>query len=105
MSRTLNSDGHAPRWSVPLLAGKEKSHSWRFSFSESRRMIQPGAKIVVVRRNTAETFDDGAWIEPPETFDAIRYRMETGGYSQADLGRPPGSRQRTSDTRRSAPLS
>jgi HTH-type transcriptional regulator/antitoxin HigA len=35
-------------------------------------------------------------IEPPETIDAIRYRMETGGYSQADLGRLLGSRQRAS---------
>jgi HTH-type transcriptional regulator/antitoxin HigA len=29
--------------------------------------------------------------------DAIRYRMETGGYIQADLGRLLGSRQRASD--------
>jgi hypothetical protein len=33
----------------------------------------------------------------PETIDAIRYRMETGGYTQADLGRLLGSRQRASD--------
>jgi HTH-type transcriptional regulator / antitoxin HigA len=36
-------------------------------------------------------------INPPETIDAIRYRMETGGYTQADLGRLLGSRQRASD--------
>lgn len=36
-------------------------------------------------------------IEPPDTIDAIRYRMETGGYTQADLGRLLGSRQRASD--------
>jgi HTH-type transcriptional regulator / antitoxin HigA len=36
-------------------------------------------------------------IDPPETIDAIRYRMETGGYTQADLGRLLGSRQRASD--------
>jgi HTH-type transcriptional regulator/antitoxin HigA len=36
-------------------------------------------------------------IEPPEPIDAIRYRMETGGYTQADLGRLLGSRQRASD--------
>ena len=48
---------------------------------------------------------EGAWnedgkrwpIEPPDTIDAIRYRMETGGYTQADLGRLLGSRQRASD--------
>ena len=36
-------------------------------------------------------------IDPPDTIDAIRYRMETGGYTQADLGRLLGSRQRASD--------
>jgi HTH-type transcriptional regulator / antitoxin HigA len=36
-------------------------------------------------------------IEPPDAIDAIRYRMETGGYSQTDLGRLLGSRQRASD--------
>jgi antitoxin component HigA of HigAB toxin-antitoxin module len=30
--------------------------------------------------------------EPPETIEAIRYRMETGGYTRADLGRLLGSR-------------
>jgi len=34
---------------------------------------------------------------PPDTIEAIRYRMETGGYTQADLGRLLGSRQRASD--------
>ena len=36
-------------------------------------------------------------IEPPDTIDAIYYRMETGGYTQADRGRVLGSRQRASD--------
>ena len=36
-------------------------------------------------------------IAPPDPVDAIRYRMETAGYSQADLGRLLGSRQRASD--------
>jgi antitoxin component HigA of HigAB toxin-antitoxin module len=36
-------------------------------------------------------------IAPPETIDAIRYRMETGGYTQADLDRLIDSRQRASD--------
>jgi HTH-type transcriptional regulator/antitoxin HigA len=36
-------------------------------------------------------------IDPPDPLDAIRYRMETGGFSQADLGRLLGSRQRASD--------
>jgi HTH-type transcriptional regulator / antitoxin HigA len=45
-----------------------------------------------------EDYERKHWpIEPPDTIDAIRYRMETGGYSQADLGRLLGSRQCASD--------
>src|SRR5450631_598989 len=45
-----------------------------------------------------EDYERKHWpIDPPETIDAIRYRMETGGYTQADLGRLLGSRQRASD--------
>jgi HTH-type transcriptional regulator/antitoxin HigA len=45
-----------------------------------------------------EDYERKRWpIEPPETIDAIRYRMETAGYTQADLGRLLGSRQRASD--------
>lgn len=36
-------------------------------------------------------------IAPPDPVDAIRFGMETGGHSQADLGRLLGSRQRASD--------
>jgi HTH-type transcriptional regulator / antitoxin HigA len=35
-----------------------------------------------------EDYERKHWpIEPPDPIDAIRYRMETGGYTQADLGR------------------
>jgi len=45
-----------------------------------------------------EDYERKRWpIEQPETIDAIRYRMETSGYTQADLGRLLGSRQRASD--------
>ena len=45
-----------------------------------------------------EDYEKKRWpIEPPDPIDAIRYRMETGGYTQADLGRLVGSRQRASD--------
>ena len=45
-----------------------------------------------------EDYERKRWpIDPPDTIDAIRYRMETGGYTQADLGRLLGSRQRASD--------
>jgi HTH-type transcriptional regulator/antitoxin HigA len=36
-------------------------------------------------------------IDPPEAIDAIRYRMETGSYTQAELARLLGTRQRASD--------
>ena len=45
-----------------------------------------------------EDYERKRWpIEPPETIEAIRYRMETAGYTRADLGRLLGSRQRASD--------
>ncbi|MBN8991685.1 MAG: XRE family transcriptional regulator [Rhizobiales bacterium] len=45
-----------------------------------------------------EDYERKRWpIEQPGTIDAIRYRMETSGYTQADLGRLLGSRQRASD--------
>jgi HTH-type transcriptional regulator/antitoxin HigA len=45
-----------------------------------------------------EDYERRRWpIDPPGPVDAIRYRMETGGYTQADLGRLLGSRQRASD--------
>jgi HTH-type transcriptional regulator/antitoxin HigA len=45
-----------------------------------------------------EDYERKHWpIDPPTAIDAIRYRMETGNLSQADLGRLLGSRQRASD--------
>src|SRR5690242_10611563 len=45
-----------------------------------------------------EDYEKKHWpIEPPDPVTAIRYRMETGGYGQNDLGRLLGSRQRASD--------
>jgi HTH-type transcriptional regulator/antitoxin HigA len=45
-----------------------------------------------------EDYERKRWpIEPPHPIDAIRARMETQGYTQADLGRLLGSRQRASD--------
>jgi HTH-type transcriptional regulator/antitoxin HigA len=45
-----------------------------------------------------EDYERKRWpIDPPDTIDAIRYRMEMGGFTQADLGRLLGSRQRASD--------
>lgn len=45
-----------------------------------------------------EDYERKNWpIDPPCAVDAIRYRMEAGGYTQADLGRLLGSRQRAYD--------
>jgi HTH-type transcriptional regulator/antitoxin HigA len=45
-----------------------------------------------------EDYENKHWpIEAPDPIDSIRWRMETAGYSQADLGRLIGSRQRASD--------
>jgi HTH-type transcriptional regulator/antitoxin HigA len=45
-----------------------------------------------------EDYEKKRWpIDPPDPVTAIRYRMETGGYGQSDLGRLLGSRQRASD--------
>ena len=45
-----------------------------------------------------EDYERKHWpIDPPDPIEAIRYRMATGGFSQADLGRLIGSRQRASD--------
>jgi antitoxin component HigA of HigAB toxin-antitoxin module len=47
-----------------------------------------------------EDYENKHWrIEPPDPIDAIRWRMETAGYSQADLGRLIGSRQRKRPSR------
>ena len=45
-----------------------------------------------------EDYEKKHWpIDPPDPVEAIRYRMATGGFSQADLGQLIGSRQRASD--------
>ena len=45
-----------------------------------------------------EDYERKHWpIDPPNAIDAIRYGMEMGGHTQADLGRLLGSRQRASD--------
>jgi HTH-type transcriptional regulator/antitoxin HigA len=45
-----------------------------------------------------EDYERKNWpIDPPDPVEAIRYRMETAGFGQSDLGRLLGSRQRASD--------
>ncbi len=45
-----------------------------------------------------EDYERRNWpVDPPDPVEAIRFGMETGGRTQADLGRLLGSRQRASD--------
>jgi HTH-type transcriptional regulator/antitoxin HigA len=45
-----------------------------------------------------EDYEKKHWpIEAPDAVEAIRYRMQTGGFTQTDLGRVLGSRQRASE--------
>jgi HTH-type transcriptional regulator/antitoxin HigA len=53
-----------------------------------------------------DTYETKHWpIDPPDPVEAIRYRMEQGGYGQSDLARLLGSRSRASEImRRKRPL-
>jgi HTH-type transcriptional regulator / antitoxin HigA len=67
-------------------------------FEDEPRPGTPEADRFDLLTLVVEDYERKRWpIEPPETVEAIRYRMETGGYTQADLGRLLGSRQRASD--------
>ncbi len=45
-----------------------------------------------------EDYERRQWpVDPPDSVEAIRFGMETGGRTQSDLGRLLGSRQRASD--------
>ena len=45
-----------------------------------------------------EDYERAHWpIDPPDPVEAIRFRMEAGGFTQADLGKLLGSRQRASE--------
>jgi HTH-type transcriptional regulator / antitoxin HigA len=67
-------------------------------FEDQPRLGIPEADRFDLLALIVEDYERKRWpIEPPETIDAIRYRMEMGGYTQADLGRLLGSRQRASD--------
>ena len=68
-----------------------------FAYDDAVSGPRPGVLVVHQWRGVTD-YERKRWpIEPPDTIDAIRYRMETGGYTQADLGRLLGSRQRASD--------
>jgi HTH-type transcriptional regulator/antitoxin HigA len=67
-------------------------------FDEPPKPGTPAADRFDLLALVIEDYERKVWpIEPPGPIDAIRYRMETGGYTQADLGHLIGSRQRASD--------
>jgi HTH-type transcriptional regulator / antitoxin HigA len=67
-------------------------------FEDEPRPDTPEADRFDLLALIIEDYERKHWpIEPPDAIDAIRYRMEMGGYTQADLGRLLGSRQRASD--------
>ena len=67
-------------------------------FEDEPKLGTPEADRFDLRALTIEDYERRRWpIDPPDAIEAIRYRMETGGYTQADLGRLLGSRQRASD--------
>jgi HTH-type transcriptional regulator / antitoxin HigA len=67
-------------------------------FDEPPKPGTPAADQFDLLALVIEDYERKVWpVEPPSPVDAIRYRMETGGYTQADLGRLIGSRQRASD--------
>ena len=67
-------------------------------FDKSPKRCTPEADRFDLLALVIEDYERKNWpIDPPNPVDAIRYRMEMGGYTQADLGRLLGSRQRASE--------
>src|ERR1700752_4024216 len=67
-------------------------------FDQTPKLGTPEADRFDLLALVIEDYERKFWpIDPPNPVDAIRYRMETGGFTQADLGRLLGSRQRASD--------
>jgi HTH-type transcriptional regulator / antitoxin HigA len=67
-------------------------------FDKAPKRSTPEADRFDLLALVIEDYEKKNWpIDPPNPVDAIRYRMETGGYTQTDLGRLLGSRQRASD--------
>jgi HTH-type transcriptional regulator/antitoxin HigA len=67
-------------------------------FDQEPKLGTPQADHFDLLALVIEDYERKHWpIDPPDPVEAIRYRMQTGGYTQADLGRLLGSRQRASD--------
>ena len=67
-------------------------------FNREPRLGTPAADRFDLLALVIEDYENKRWpIEPPDPIEAIRWRMDTSGHTQADLGRLIGSRQRASD--------
>lgn len=67
-------------------------------FDRPPRKGSPEADRFDVLATLIEAYERKRWpIDPPAAVDAILYRMETAGYTQADLARLLGSRSRASE--------
>jgi HTH-type transcriptional regulator/antitoxin HigA len=86
---------------VPLPIKTKKAHKAALARIDALMDAAPGSVeaaelevlAILVERYEAEAFR----IAPPSPIDAIRFRMEQSGYSQADLARLLGSRSRASE--------
>ena len=62
---------------------------------ERRQGPEPAVDRFDLLALVIDDYEKKRWpVEPPDPVDAIRYRLETGNLTQADLGRLLGSRQR-----------
>lgn len=67
-------------------------------FDRPPRKRTPEADRFDVLATLIEAYERKRWpIDPPAPVDAILYRMETAGYTQADLASLLGSRSRASE--------
>ncbi len=67
-------------------------------FDEEPAPGTPESERFEVLASLIEHYESRAWaIDLPDPVEAIRYRMEQGGFTQADLARVLGSRPRASE--------
>jgi HTH-type transcriptional regulator/antitoxin HigA len=67
-------------------------------FEREPKRGTPAADRFDVLSALIETYEAKHWpIDPPDPVEAIRFRMESAGLKQADLGRLLGSKSRASE--------
>ena len=81
----------------------EADYDWALTeitlyFEQEPKQGTPEAERFDVLAALIEHYEAKHWpIEAPDAVEAIRFRMEQGGFNQADLGRVLGSRSRASE--------